>query len=164
MRTRAIGLALAVAFLSACGGSSESSRAEQEQQRKADLYEIGELQKAFHKSLSTKDIDLMMGIWAPNATFTQGPGYTLVGKDEIRRAWLAAKPFQPTTHWISETPAYKVRATVNGDKGTLFFECHFVDMETKALAPVTAADVQLARIDGRWLITSLVGGSATLSP
>ena len=61
----------------------------------------------------------MMTIWAPSATFTQGPGQTMVGTEEIRRAWLATKPFDPTTHWVSETPAYKVRATVNGDKGTL---------------------------------------------
>jgi hypothetical protein len=29
---------------------------------------------------------------------------------------------------------------------------------------VTAADQEVERIDGRWLITSMVGSTATLSP
>ena len=34
-----------------------------------------------------------------------------------------------TNNWISETPIYKVRITVNGDRGTLYFECHYVNPE-----------------------------------
>jgi ketosteroid isomerase-like protein len=166
MRTLVIGVLVGIGVLlfAGCGGSSERSDADEALQRQADLYAIGQLQKTFHKAVSQKDIDLMMTIWAPNATYTQGPGQTMVGTDEIRSAWLATKPFQPTVHWMSETPAYKIRATVNGDKGTLFFECHFIDTQTKMVGPVTAADMQVARIDGRWLVTSMVGGSATLSP
>ena len=53
---------------------------------------------------------------------------------------------------------------MNGDKGTLYFECHYVDVKTGDLGPITAADMDVARIDGRWLITNMVGASARLSP
>jgi hypothetical protein len=70
----------------------------------------------------------------------------------------------PGIAWISETPAYKVRITVNGDRGTLFFECHYLDRKTGTLQSVTAADADVARINGQWLISNLAGASATLSP
>lgn len=155
--------ALVVSF-AAFGGSTASPTSEQALQRRADYWQIDKLEKDFHRATSRKDIDLMMGLWAPNATFTVGPGQTATGKGQIRRSWLdKSKLFQPTTNWISETPAYKTRITVNGDRGTLYFECHYIDLVTQKLVIVTAADVEVARIDGRWLITSLVGGTATLS-
>ena len=80
------------------------------------------------------------------------------------RFWLDAPVFQPETHWVSETPAYKLKASVNGDKGTLYFECHYVDPKTKMVLAVTAADQQVARIDGKWLITNNVGAAPLLTP
>ena len=53
-------------------------------------------------------------------------------------------------------------ATVDGDRGTLRFECHFVDMLTREVAAVTAANQDVARIDNRWLITNFVGSTAEL--
>ena len=151
--------------LSACGGSSAGLASEQEDtQRQADLYAIGQIQKTFHKALSKKDIELMMSVWAPNATITVGPGQTWAGMTKIRDHWLNSKPFQPTTHWVSETPSYKTRSTANGDRGTLFFECHMIDTKTAKAVAVSGADVLVAKIDGRWLITSFVGATGTLSP
>jgi uncharacterized protein (TIGR02246 family) len=165
MRTLLAGgsLAVLVVALAACGGSGTSS-SEQTLQRQGDLYSIDEIEKSFHKATSTKDIDLMMSLWAPNATFTTKPGQTLTGKQQIRDFWLAAPAFQPDNHWVSDTPAYKIRITVNGDRGTLHFECHYLDSRTKTVGPVTAADQEVARMNGRWLITDMVGGSATLTP
>ena len=157
-------LTVLVVSLAACGGSGGNSISEQALQRQADLYAIDQIEKSFHKATSKHDIDLMMSLWAPNATFTTEPGQTLTGKKQIRRFWLAAPAFQSKNHWISDTAAYKIRMTVNGDRGTLYFECHYIDSKTKKLGPVTAADQQVARINGRWLITDMVGGSATLSP
>ena len=51
---------------------------------------------------------------------------------------------------------------MNGDRGTLHFECHFVDAETGKVAAVTAGDADVARIDGKWLITNFVGGTTEL--
>ena len=36
----------------------------------------------------------------------------------------------PQHHWESDTPSYKIRTTVNGDKATLYFECHYIDVKT----------------------------------
>ena len=166
MRTLFIagGLGIVVLLLAACGSSSASSTSEQAMQRQADLYAVDQIEKNFHEATSKKDIDLMMSLWAPNATFTTKPGETLTGKTQIRRFWLAAPAFKPDNRWVSDTPAYKIRMTVNGDRGTLHFECHYVDSKTEKLGPVTAADQQVARINGSWLITDMVGGSATLTP
>jgi ketosteroid isomerase-like protein len=167
MRTLLIGGALGVLVISlaACGGSGANSASEQALQRQADLYAIDQIEKNFHKATSKKDIDLMMSLWAPNATFTLGPGQTAAGKTQIRQFWLEkSKAFEPTNHWVSDTAAYKIRITVNGDRGTLHFECHYIDARTHKLEVVTVADQDVARINGRWLITNMVGGSATLSP
>ena len=37
-------------------------------------------------------------------------------------------------------------------------------MKTNEVEEVTAGDLEVARIDGRWLITNMVGGTAELSP
>jgi uncharacterized protein (TIGR02246 family) len=160
----AVGIGVLVGAFAASGGSSASSASEQEVRRNSDLWQIDQLEKNFHKATSKQNIDLMMSLYAPNATFTF-PGTIAVGRKQIRRFWLTkSKAFMPENRWISETPAYKVRITVNGDRGTLYFECVYVDAGTGELMAVTAADGDVARIDGRWLITSLAGASATLSP
>lgn len=165
MRTLLIrgGLGALVILLAACGGSA-ASPSELANQRDADLYRIGEIERKWHQATSAHDIDLMMSLWAPNATFTVTAGETLTGKDAIRRFWLDAPVFQPENHWVSETPAYKLRATVDGDKGTLYFECHYVDATSGEVVAVVGADQQVARIDGDWLITNNVGASPILAP
>jgi len=158
------GAAMAVAVAAGCGSSSASSSISEETERKADLYEIGQIQSMFHKALSSKDIELMMSLWAPNATITTGPGQTLAGTAKIRDHWLNSTPFRPANEWVADSPSYKTRATANGDKGTLFFECHIVDARTGKAVVVSGADMLVAKIDGRWLVTSFVGSTATLSP
>lgn len=160
-----IGVAVGALVVSlAAGGSSTSSAAEQDLQRRADLWSIDKLEKDFHKATSRKDIELMMSLWAANATFTAG-GRSAVGKRQIRQFWLTkSENFKLDNTWVSETLPYKVRITVNGDRGTLYFECHYVDARTGKLEKVTAADGDVARINGKWLFTNLAGASATLSP
>ena len=167
MRRLLIAGALGVVLISlaACERSSASSETEAALQRKADMWEIDGIEKNFHEATTKKDIDQMVSLWAPNATLTVGPGETATGLDEIRRFWLdKSVAFKPKTHWISDHPAYKVEITVNGDRGTLHFECHYVDYDTGEVAFVTVADQDVARIDGRWLITNMVAGSTTLTP
>ena len=167
MRTLLIGGALGalVVSLAACGGSGTSSVSERFLLRKADLWDIQVIEKNFHEALSKKDIDMMMRLWAPNATLTAGPGVTAVGKKEIRQFWIKSAAFKPENRWISDAPAYKIRITVNGDKGTVSFDCHFLDVKTrKNVVLIVAAHMEVARINGRWLVTSMLGGSSTLSP
>ena len=158
----AVAAGVLVGALAASGSSSESSASEEQMRRNADFWEIDQLEKNFHKATTKKDIALMASLFAPNATLTV-PGTTAVGKQAIRQFWLTkGASFQPENRWISETPPYKVRITVNGDRGTLYFECHYVDAKTGTMATVTAADAEVARIGGHWLITNLAGASATL--
>jgi len=161
----AIAVAALVGALAASGGSSERSASEQQLQGKADRWAIDSIEKKFHKATSKKDVDLMMSLWAPNATMTVGPGQTAAGMKQIRRFWLTkAAVFKPENRWLSDTPAYKVHITVNGDRGTLSFECHYIDLKTGQALSVTRADQEVARIDGKWLITNMVGGTAPLRP
>jgi ketosteroid isomerase-like protein len=156
------GVFLLSVVLVACGGSTAGSTGDQAR-RFQDMWEIDKIEKDFHEATSVKDIELMMSLYAPNATFTVGPGVTAVGVDEIRDFWLEQSPaFKQTNNWISDHPAYKLEITVNGDRGTLHFECHYVDPETREVVSVTAGDMDVARIDGEWLITNFVGGTTEL--
>jgi ketosteroid isomerase-like protein len=151
--------------LAACTGSNVDAAAEQSLQQEADRYEIDQIEKNFHEATATKNIDQMVSLWAPNATLTLGPGETATGPDEIRRYFLEKSlAFNPKTHWLSDHPAYKIEITVNGDRGTLHFECHYIDYDTGEVVQTTSADMDVARIDGHWLITNMVGASAELAP
>jgi ketosteroid isomerase-like protein len=164
MRKPLIGCALValVVALSACGGSSGSSASEQALQQEADMYEIGQIEKDFHEAISKKDIDQLVGLFADNATGTFGPGKTVTGKDQIRQVWMNSVGWQPETHWLSDHPAYKLKVTVDGDRGTLHFECHFIDVDTGKVGAVTAGNLDVAKIDGHWLITNFVGSTSEL--
>jgi ketosteroid isomerase-like protein len=157
-------LGVMVIWLAACGDSSTNPAMEQALQRNADSWVISQLQQNFHEATSKKDIDLMMSLYAPKATLTI-PGQTAVGKEEIRQFWLTkSDAFRPNNRWISETPAYKIRITADGDRGTLHFECHYVDVKGRTVVVSLTADQEVARIDGKWLITDMVVGSAALTP
>jgi ketosteroid isomerase-like protein len=158
----ALGVFLLSVVLVACSGSGTSSTGDQSR-RFQDMWEIDQIEKDFHRAQTQKNIDLMVSLYAPNATMTVGQGATASGLDEIRRFWLEeAAPFAPENNWMSDHPAYKLEITVNGDRGTLHFECHFVDTETGTVVSTTAADFDVARIDGNWLITNMVGGTTVL--
>ena len=152
------------ALLAACGGSSTSSAKEQQIRRDADLYQINQIERDWHEALTLHDINEMMSLYAPDATFTPKPGVTLTGKAQIRHFWTdVAKVTDPRVHWVLDTPAFKIRETVNGDRGTLYFECDHIDLKTRKVIAVTGADQQVARIDGRWLITNVLVASPELS-
>jgi hypothetical protein len=154
---------LLVLTATACG-SSKSSSSTQALQTAADKLAIQEIEVNWHKASSTKNIDLMMSLWAPDATFNIGTE-TLTGKAQIRDFFVhKAAPFQPENTWVSDTPEYKLRTTLNGDKGTLYFECHYVDAKTSKVVSVVGADQNVAKINGKWLITNSAAATPTLSP
>lgn len=159
----ATGLAVVVS-LAACGGSAKQSGSQQALQRQADMWGIDQIERTWHRAASTKNVDLMMSIWAPGATFNIGTE-TLRGKAQIRNFFAhKAGPFQPQNDWLSDTPAYKIRITVNGDKGTIYFECHYIDVKTGKVASIAGADQTVQKIDGKWMITSSAGATPTLAP
>ena len=164
MRTLLIGGALGalVIALSGCGGSSVTSADAAAAERRVDLYEISQIERSFHEAISKKNIDQMVRLFAPHATGTFGPGKTVTGTEQIRQVWLKSVGFKPETHWLSDHPAYKLKVTVDGARGTLRFECHFVDVETGKVDVVSAGSLDVAKIDGRWLITNFVGSTSEL--
>jgi ketosteroid isomerase-like protein len=165
MRTLLIGGALValVVALAACGGSSSSPASDDALKRESDLYAISQIERSFHEAISKKDIDEMVSLFAPHATATFRPGQTVSGREQIGDVWLSSTAWKPETHWLSDHPAYKLKVTIDGDRGTLHFECHFIDVDTGEIAALTAGNVDVAKIDGRWLITNFVGSTSELT-
>ena len=153
-----VGLGVLIAGYSAWGKDSNTS-----DQKLANLYKIDQIEKTWHKAASRKNLNLMMSLWAPKATATIG-GKTYTGKTAIRGLFAKSGPFQPQNHWESDTPAYKLRTTVNGSKGTLYFECHYIDVDTGKVAAAVGADQEVRKINGKWLITNLTAATVTLKP
>lgn len=159
-----IGLML-LASLVACGsGTNAAQTARLEALQKAkDTAAIDQIEVTWHRASSVKDVNMMMTIWAEDATLTIG-SKTYTGKSELRTFFATkAAPFKPQNHWESDTPAYKIRITVNGDRGTLYFECHYIDVATRKVAAVVAADQNVERINGVWLIKSARAATPDLS-
>ena len=161
-RLAMIGLAVVAAVAAAACSGGEGSAASPAVFEAADKYAISELQVKFHEANSTKDLELLMSLFADDAVFTLG-GRTFVGKQAIRHFYITTvAPFRPENNWTSLHPAFKVRITVVEDRGTLHFECHYVDRATREFKASVAADGKVARIGDRWLFTGVVGSEATL--
>jgi hypothetical protein len=155
-----IGLVFA-GSLAACGSGAAGASPTAETQKQADLYAINQIEVNWHKAASTKNLDLMMSLWADNATFTTA-SQTYAGKDQIRAFFTKAAPFQAANNWVSDTPAYKSVTTVDGDKGTLYFQCDYIDVATKVVQVTVSADQQVARINGTWVITTAISATPKL--
>ncbi len=141
----------------------ENLRAQPVATAPADIVQIYELQASFHRAASAKDLTLMMSLWADDATFTTG-NQAYKGKGQIR-TWFAnvAGPFRPQNHWVSLTPSQRIRISVQGDRASLYFECHYVDVKTGAVKSQIAADTTLIRSVGKWVIKDLKANPASLS-
>lgn len=163
LRKLLIGAAiLAIAVPAAAYGTTDRSTAVNNE-RLANLYLIDQLEVKWHRATSTQDLDLMMSIFAPNVRLGIN-GTTVTGKPAVRKAFAKAAPFQPQNHWESDTPAYKIRTTLHGNRGTLYFECHFIDVATGKVVLVVGGDNDVRKINGKWLFTKLVSSSPTLKP
>jgi ketosteroid isomerase-like protein len=157
-----LGLLLTTSLV-ACSSGGDDSAAQQALKKQADMFAIGQIERKWHQASSTQDVELMMSLWADDATFTVS-GQTYTGKTEIRDFFVnQAGPFQPGNHWVSDSPAYKQRVTVSGNTGTLYFECDYIDLKTQKVVAVVSADQDVARIGGTWLITNSVAATPDLS-
>jgi hypothetical protein len=155
--------ALVVAFQGR-GGAATASTASALTERDADLYQIDQIEVKFHRATSRHDIGLMMSLWAPGAVFNIDQ-QTLVGKAQIRHWFLTEnKAFKANPRWESDTPSYKIRTTLSGDKATMYFECHYIDTQTSKVVAAAGVTHTLQKINGTWLITNSAGSTAKLSP
>jgi ketosteroid isomerase-like protein len=155
------GAALGTAALAlpgiARGGSPES----------VQVAEIYQLQAAFHRAKTTQDLDLMMSLWADDATFVNG-ATTYTGADEIRSFWQGSGSF--THHRFSLVPSYKTTIQVHGNQAFLYFECHdvgnfatgdFDDPTIKTIVNDTFLAGALEHVAGDWLFWNMTAGPSS---
>ena len=155
-------LAAVVAALAAgCGGSSNASGANATIQREANLWQIDQIEVNFHRATSYHNLNLMMSLWAPGAVFNID-GETLTGKAQIRH-WFATKNGAFQHVWESDTPSYKIRVNLNGDKATMYFECHYIDPKTTKVMFWAGITHTLQKINGKWLIVDSASSNPVLS-
>ncbi len=119
-----------------------------------DFMDIHKIEIVFHEAGTAKNLDLMLSLFADDATLTSG-GKTYTGKDQLRSYWQAAGPFQPQNQWVAYTPAFRIKYTVEGDAARLYFECLYVDKVANKIAAHTNSDDTLVRVNGRWLIKDM---------
>ena len=119
-----------------------------------DFMQIHKIEILFHEAGTTKNLDLMLSLFADDATITSG-GRSYSGKDEIKHYWQAAGPFQPQNQWVAYTPAFRIKYSVQGDSGHLYFECLYVDKATNKIAAHTNSNDTLTPIGGKWLIKDM---------
>src|SRR6516225_2700896 len=91
-----------------------------------------ELQAAFHRAKSHQDIDLMVSLWADDATVTFN-GVDYAGPDGIRTLFLNSGSWHH--HRMSLVASFKDQIGVQGDTGFLYFECHDVALDTDDVLP-----------------------------
>lgn len=149
-----------VLVLGGCAGGGDSG-SERALSKAADHAAIQNLEVIFHRAASTKNLDEMMGLFADDAVYSIG-GQTYTGKEQIRKFIETTASFKPENHWVSSTPAYKIRISSDGDRGTLYFECDYIDVDSRAVKAVVGADVKVARSKDHWIFTKVVGGPAVL--
>ena len=109
-----------------------------------DFMGIHKIEIIFHEAGTTKNLDLMLSLFADDATLTSG-GKTYKGKEEIRSYWQAAGTFQPQNQWVTYTPAFRIKYEVEGDNAHLYFECLYVDKVKKNIAAHTNSDDSLVQ-------------------
>lgn len=155
--------ALAVPFAAFGGTTSHASAKISSLERQANLYQIDQIEVKFHRATSTHNLKLMMSLWAPGSVFDIDQ-QTLVGKAQIKH-WFATdnKAFQPRDHWQSDTPSYKIKIHLNGDKATMYFECDYIDPKTDSVVASAGVTHDLQKLKGKWLITNSTGSTATPS-
>jgi hypothetical protein len=144
---------LAVLLLSVVSRAADEGKAE-------DFMQLHQVEIAFHEAGSTKNLELMLSLFADDAVLVAG-GKTYTGKEQLKHYWRTAGPFQPQNQWVGYTPAFRIRYDVKGDRAHLYFECLWVDKAAKKIAMHTNSDDTLVRVDGRWLIKEM---KATVVP
>lgn len=132
-------------------------------QKATDRLAITAIERKWHDAETTRNLAEIMSLWASNATWQLDPTETLAGKRQIRNFWVKQVfPLARRQHWFSDTATFRIRTTVKGDRGTLYFECHEIDRKTEKVVAVVGQDLDVAKIGGRWLITKSIGSSPTI--
>ena len=130
----------------------------------ADVAKIYQLQAAFHQAKTAQDIELMMSLWAPNATLRVhgDPKSPYVGTEQMREFWLHSGSFK--NRRFSLVPSFKTRIAVRGNEASLYFECHDVadyDQPTRNIINDTFLAGTLRNMGEKWVFYDMSAGPST---
>ena len=79
-----------------------------EETHPVDFMELHQVEIIFHTAASTKNLDMMMSLFADDASLTAG-GKTYAGKEQVRGYFATvAGSFQPQNQWVAYTPAQRI--------------------------------------------------------
>jgi len=139
--------------------ANNSAEGDGEQNIGAATASLYELQSDFHQAASTKDIRLLMSLFASDATFV-GPGnIAYVGPAAIGKGLRTTGAYQYGNDWAGLTPSYRTRITIlSGLRATMYFECDYVDRSTLQLKAQLVANTTEVRRNGKWLFETFTGG------
>jgi hypothetical protein len=130
----------------------------------ADILAVRNVEITFHTAgsvLPSKDLELMMSLYADDAVLTDTAHDNKVyrGKEQVRTYWVdVSGPFRPEHHWIGYTPAMRIKSNVTGNTAALYFECLWMDVDTNAVGAHAFSSMDLARVNGRWLVKGIKVG------
>lgn len=129
----------------------------------AQVAKIYQLQAAFHRAKTFQDIDLMMSLWASDATLTIAgdPNSPYTGSGQVRAFFLRSGSF--THRRFSLVPSFKISIDVHGDTAFLYFECHDVGdygLTTRFIASDTFLAGTIRNIGGDWVFANMAAGPA----
>jgi hypothetical protein len=145
-------IAIAALCINSAAGAANT------EENPADLMALHNVEIVFHQAASTKNLDMMMSLFADGATLTAG-GKTYTGKDQVRSYFASvAGSFQPQNKWAAYTPAQRIRIDINGNQAHLYFECLYVDVVGKQIAAHTFSDDNMVRSGAKWLIKEMKAG------
>ena len=145
--------------LAAIGLCSGLAMAASEETNPVEFMELHQVEIVFHTAASTKNLDMMMSLFADDASLQAG-GKTWSGKDQVRNYFATvAGSFQPQNQWIAYTPAHRIRFSVEGNRANLYFECLYVDAKAREIKAHTFSEDNLVRVGDKWLIKEMKAGT-----
>ena len=145
--------------LAAIGLCSGLAMAASEETNPVEFMELHQGEIVFHTAASTKNLDMMMSLFADDASLQAG-GKTWSGKDQVRNYFATvAGSFQPQNQWVAYTPAHRIRFSVEGNRATLYFECLYVDAKAREIKAHTFSEDNLVRVGDKWLIKEMKAGT-----
>ena len=149
-------LALGLLLVTAIAVAADSS-----QDNASDILKVRNVEITFHQAgswLPKPDLDLMMSLYADDAVLTDTAHGNKIykGKKQVQEYFAnVAAPFRSSNHWIGYTPAMRIKAAVDGDKATLYFECLWMDMDKNAIGVHAFSDMTLQRSGDKWLVKTI---------
>ena len=163
-RRRLLGLALSGTAAGIAGLAVPHFAKAEGPAESAQVGEIYQLQAAFHRAKSKQDIELMMSLWADDATLNvQGdPRSPYVGAMKLRSFWQGSGSFSHRR--FSLVPSFKTQINVSGDQPWLYFECHDVgdyDLSTRFIAADSFLAGTLRHVGGGWLFADMTAGKSS---